>query len=476
MNLQGERKLSMLVRFTVGNFRSFNKNQTLSLIAGSIQNHKERLYQLDDFKLLKFGVIFGANAAGKSNFISAIDYAQTLALIKTDHPYFEYTKYNYHRLNPLNKEKTSYFEFEICIDGSVYAYGFEVLIYQKKITEEWLIKLNKDKDIQIYYRNTITGAFSFNEDYINPEYISRMQVYFEDFKHVTNQSFLSEIISNKAELYNNNPQLEILKKLHDWIKNLNISTPETAITGYDCFSTKNIDDLLKAIQTFNTGISKVIPNEISKEQALEQTSEKIRKEIEDDIAKACPDQCNEPEGTCVKCGFRMRINGKLIFVTFKNRQPIFTEITFEHFGIENVRFSLAEESDGTQRLLDLLSVLFTQKENSVFIIDEIDRSLHPLLNYRFVENFLQIATKRNIQLIITSHESHLLNLRLLRQDEIFFTEVTKTGESTLFPFDRFKERFDKKIEKAYLDGRYGGVPLFDTFFFPPAPDTQTDTD
>ncbi len=462
----------MLVRFTVGNFRSFNKNQTLSLIAGSIQNHKERLYQLNDFKLLKFGAIFGANAAGKSNFIAAINHARAITLLKTDHPYFEYTKHDYHRLNPLNKETTSYFEFEICIDGAVYAYGFEMLIYQKKITEEWLIKLNKEKDTQIYYRNTVTGASAFNEEYINPEYISRMNVYLEDFRHVTDQSFLSEIISNKAELYKNNPQLEILKKVYDWIKSVNISDPDSVITGYDCFSQKNIDDLLRAIQSFNTGISKVIPNEISKEQALEQTNEKFRKEIEDAIAKACPAHCTEPESACENCGFRMSINGRLIFVTFKNRQPIFTEITFEHYGIENIRFSLAEESDGTQRLLDLLSVLFTQKENSVFIIDEIDRSLHPLLNYRFVKNFLQIATKKNIQLIITSHESHLLNLTLLRQDEIFFTEITKSGESTLYPFDRFKERFDKKIEKAYLDGRYGGVPLFDTFFFPADQDTQ----
>ena len=72
----------MLVRFTVGNFRSFNKNQTLSLIAGSIQNHKERLYQLNDFKLLKFGAIFGANAAGKSNFIAAINHARAITLLK----------------------------------------------------------------------------------------------------------------------------------------------------------------------------------------------------------------------------------------------------------------------------------------------------------------------------------------------------------------------------------------------------------
>ena len=71
----------MLSRFTVGNFCSFDKNQTLSLIAGSIQNHKERLYQTNDFKLLKFASIYGANAAGKSNFIKAMDYAQTAIIV-----------------------------------------------------------------------------------------------------------------------------------------------------------------------------------------------------------------------------------------------------------------------------------------------------------------------------------------------------------------------------------------------------------
>ena len=55
---------------------------------------------------------------------------------------------------------------------------------------------------------------------------------------------------------------------------------------------------------------------------------------------------------------------------------------------------------------------------------------------------------------------------MVRQDEIFFVESTPTGDSVLYPFDRFKERFDKKIEKAYLDGRYGGVPVFDSIFFP----------
>lgn len=82
----------MLSRFTVSNFCSFNfdKNQTLSLVAGSIQNHKERLYQANDFKLLKFTSIYGANAAGKSNFIKAMNYARANFLDYTVIIYFDF--------------------------------------------------------------------------------------------------------------------------------------------------------------------------------------------------------------------------------------------------------------------------------------------------------------------------------------------------------------------------------------------------
>ena len=106
----------MLTRFTVGNFCSFDKNQTLSLISGSIQNKKERLFKTKDFKLLKFDSIFDANDSGKSNFIKAMEYAQAAVMVGMEHRLFEVKRYSYNRLSPKNKDKTSYFEFEICID------------------------------------------------------------------------------------------------------------------------------------------------------------------------------------------------------------------------------------------------------------------------------------------------------------------------------------------------------------------------
>ena len=148
----------MLARFTVGNFLSFNKNQTLSLIANSGQKHKERLYDLNGIKLTKFAALYGANAAGKSSFINAIDFAVLVLMLGTE----KMPNDRYFKLNPANKDKPSYFEFEICIGGELYAYGFEVIISKRQITEEWLVKLTKEKDITIFTRNTETGNSFFN--------------------------------------------------------------------------------------------------------------------------------------------------------------------------------------------------------------------------------------------------------------------------------------------------------------------------
>jgi AAA15 family ATPase/GTPase len=125
---------------------------------------------------------------------------------------------------------------------------------------------------------------------------------------------------------------------------------------------------------------------------------------------------------------------------------------------------LSEESDGTVRILDLLEILLDRKKDKTYIIDEIDRCLHPQLTYKFVETFLELAESRNIQLIVTSHESRLLDFNLLRRDEIWFAEKNSSGETRLYSLEEYNSRFDQKIDKAYLEGRYGGVPLFNMIF------------
>ena len=93
------------------------------------------------------------------------------------------------------------------------------------------------------------------------------------------------------------------------------------------------------------------------------------------------------------------------------------------------------------------------------VIDEIDRSLHPGLLHKFISFFLDSAQNTSSQLIVTTHESSLLDLSLLRRDEIWFVEKNNHGESHLYSLEEFQPRFDKEIRKAYLQGRYGAIPF-----------------
>jgi hypothetical protein len=136
------------------------------------------------------------------------------------------------------------------------------------------------------------------------------------------------------------------------------------------------------------------------------------------------------------------------------------KIITQHKGKEEkaVPFEMNEESDGTLRLFDLLpAVELLIHEEAVVFIDEIGRSLHPTLIKEFLQLYLGRRTKG--QLIFTTHESNLLDLKLFRQDEIWFVEKDKAGSSRTYPLSEFKPRYDLDIRKGYLNGRFGAIPF-----------------
>ena len=127
-------------------------------------------------------------------------------------------------------------------------------------------------------------------------------------------------------------------------------------------------------------------------------------------------------------------------------------------------FEINEESDGTQRLIDLIpAIIDLFKGNKVFVIDELDRSLHPKLSNSILNIFLNGTSNVKSQLIVTTHETSLLNLKNIRKDEIWFIEKNKNGEASLYSLEEFKPRFDKEIRKNYLLGRFGAIPNVSEF-------------
>jgi len=128
-------------------------------------------------------------------------------------------------------------------------------------------------------------------------------------------------------------------------------------------------------------------------------------------------------------------------------------------GGDFVLFDLNDESDGTRRIMDLIPFIIDfYKGENVFVIDEIERSLHPNLIRDLFDFILMTCENVNSQLIVATHEATLLTQELLRKDEIWFATKDKVGASHLHSLEDFSIRFDKQIMKDYLLGRYKGVP------------------
>ena len=110
-------------------------------------------------------------------------------------------------------------------------------------------------------------------------------------------------------------------------------------------------------------------------------------------------------------------------------------------------------------------MLLIKDDDMLFVVDELERSLHPKLTQHFLKLFMEAHSEDRVQLIFTTHEDTIMDQELFRRDEIWFVERDGLNSSKIYSLDRFKERYDKKLSKAYLEGRYGAIPVFKQFNF-----------
>ena len=451
----------MLIRFNVKNFLSFDsrengKSEEFSMLAGKVRNKKEHVYDTGDAKILKFSAIYGANASGKSNLVKALSFMRRTILKGLPKGHTD----AYCKVNKENKKKESYFEMEILLDGKYYAYGFEVVLSQSKFISEWLIELTPDsREKTIFLRDIINGQFEFGKELKEKTLIDKLNVYAEDVRDDTSVLFFFLLNQNKKNLYQEYKKAAILKKVYLWVmQSLDINDPNRLISDYSYMArTENIEKICKIIAAFGTGITNFKMVEVPIEKILGELPKPIQEKLIADIEK----KMIETERDSYK-GIIMRSDKEFFILEFDEEKIICKIIQFSH-GNQDILFNLSEESDGTVRILDLLEILLSE-ENKTYVVDELDRCLHPSLTYKFVELFLKLAEKKNIQLIVTTHESRLMDFDLLRRDEIWFVNKRKNGESDIYSLEEYNTRFDQKIDKAYLEGRYGGVPIFSTVF------------
>ncbi len=439
----------MLIRLVIENLFSFGDRKEFTTIPNSklktLNHHK---YDFHGFEVLKTSSIYGANGAGKSNLIKSLNLFQSL-VINEEIPFK--LKDTQFKFNSPDSSKIQTFAVEFIQEDTPFYYGIELLNNIIHTEELYISGLGKGEDKLIYERKT-------NEDEITT--ISFLKEFEDDEKSQILKSILLEefvksyepvlkLISNR-----DNKFLSDVKKAFNWFsESLHIITPQSrpSALAHKIDTNSKLKTYAEELMcSFNIGVTSLKSEKKSiKDFFGEDNSEEVdkwTKRVEESPKKMI--------------GIRLGRGIELILVK-EDKEIWVKNLQIEHTGRHNtsVMFDLEEESDGTIRLLDFVPAFqdVIGKEK-VYIIDEIERSIHPLLIKELVRKF-SLDTQTVGQLIFTTHESNLLDQEIFRQDEIWFTEKDRDGSTDLYSLVDFKEHKTIDIRKGYLNGRYGSIPF-----------------
>ncbi|MDR7372926.1 AAA family ATPase [Flavobacterium aquidurense] len=444
----------MLIRFVVSNFMSFKDETEFNMLPAKGNGSRQLTNHIKKTKsgveVLKTAAIYGANAAGKSNLVRAIAFLKSIIINDVELLVPQSKRF---RLDENYLEKPSTFRIEYEYQGIHFDYAIE--IFKGKIKEEWLYLINsvKKNNEELLFKRT-------NKDVEFGEYFKdKNDIQFAK-KFLKKELKENETVLNNCYLlFESNNILdkicEAFSKLHLVFPNsINIEFTKSVLLG-----TKKLDFARKILLNSKTGIEKIVLRKIESNLFFGLDDINIKNNLVDQLESSIQ---NSTDST----------KEKTIVFTYRNKHYSFIKENNEYFVLvlctkhENSDFSFdfSEESDGTNRLFDL-SPAFEEllyEDDFVYIIDELERSMHPLLAKELLKTY-SLNSKTNSQLIFTTHESQLLDDELLRRDEIWFTEKKSDGSTEFYPLSNFNPRGDKVLERGYLEGRYGGIPFLGDF-------------
>ena len=409
----------MLIEFSVANFRSFRDRVTLSLEAEPRISERDKsvdernVAHTPDGDLLRVVGIYGANASGKSNLVTALATFRNLVLNSArEGQSGDLLPAAPFRLDPESLTAPSEFEVVFTQDNTQFRYG--VAITTERVEREWLFvrPLGSDNEERWFERTQDTfetgGAWLRDPGIEKKTRIEALHLSVAAaWNHVQARKifgwFLARIrVLNGLE--DDDPDLTIRFLHHD----LNGKTLRTMIRGLDF----GIDEI----------------------------------QIE-----------HEPNASAITTRLMLSANGPpepLRLVAIR----------------QGIRFDLkTDESAGTNKAIALVGPIFAAlSQGGILVIDEFDARLHTLLAKQLVELFQDPATNpHDAQLVFTSHDTNLLTRTLLRRDQLWFVEKShKTHASDLYSLAEFRlddgkaVRNDARYEADYLNGRYGAIPFF----------------
>ncbi len=447
----------MLIQFTVKNFLSFKDETTFSMVGlDSDHSHRSHLISSQAAKnqvLVRISAIYGANAAGKSNLIKAISFAQDL--ITTGTRSGKSIPINTYKLGSQGKAPSK-FEFIFIYKKAQYSYGFK--LNSNQILEEWLYVVPQGKKIEVMYFERVTTEQRETKVKYGASFRGKKKEHEQFLNFIAQGTRPNQLFLTEAEDRNVNT----ISPIFEWFKNvLTIIPAEAHFNGLEVgvFQDKNFTNFLSnVLKLVGTGIESIATEEV------ELDFERYLPDIPKDLKEKILQDFDETSGNAFVM-ISTPGNRRYLLNKSENESLSLILLTTQHLNEEGklVSFEMSEESEGTQRLINLVPILFMlqEKPEKVIFIDELDRRLHTLLSRQFLDMVLRYSSQdNNSQLIFTTHDTNLLDLDFLRRDEIWFVEKNSSGISSLYSLAEFKIRPDLKIEKGYLNGRFGAIPFF----------------
>lgn len=423
----------MLIAFSVTNFKSIRETQTLSMVSSNYYKELEDTNCFDSklpgfSKLLHAAVIYGPNAAGKSNLLHAIHFMRKFIL--RSHSYQEGQPIDVASFALSSETRTKPSEFEIFFihDNVRYQYGFA--INKNRVTKESLFAYPEGKT-QLWYERSYDPNNDKDQWHFGSKFTGQRHIWRDATRQ--NALFLSTAIQLNSEQ---------LKPVFNWFKNkitiIGIRGVTSRFSIDECDA--NEDKKKQIVEFLNSADISISDIEVKKTTFTPKMSQL---DLFPNIYQTWKDR------------FSKNLN--------------MTEIRFKHQAIngESVYFEMEDESHGTRKLfafagpwLDVLA------KGKIIVIDELDTSLHPFI-VRYLVNLIQNpnTNKHDAQLIFTTHDTSLLSAEMFRRDQIWFVEKDRANASRLYPLSEFKTRKNEAFENGYLKGRYGALPYIEDFNF-----------
>ncbi|WP_457573175.1 AAA family ATPase [Desulfolithobacter sp.] len=421
----------MLIELNVTNYRSFRQTGRLMMTAGPSADLREQ----NTFeppvqgipRLLRSAVIYGPNAAGKSNLLNALFFMRKFVLESAQGQEGDAIDVNPFLFDQKSKTEPCEFEVLFIADGVRYQYGFAA--DSARVTSEWLLAYPQGRAQRWFERawNPETGQ---DEYHFGSKFLGRKKIWQESTR--SNGLFLSTAIQL------NNEQL---KPVFYWFRNLVIIRHQDILAPNfsmeQCQNDVGRDLIRQFLKTADISIDavKCEQQEFSEKHLPADMPRELKEKILQDMQGK----------KSIRITFGHQING--------------TD--------EMAWLPLEEESDGTRKLFAYAGPwLDGLQKGRIFLVDELDTSLHPHL-VRFLLQLMHSpdTNKKNAQLIFTTHDTSILDQKIMRRDQIWFIEKDKQNGSVLYPLSDFRPRKKEALEKGYLQGRYGALPYVDEVNF-----------